>query len=92
MNSEYYSLDLIVEKLDKHKQRATYGAVAGVLRKLPISLMKGYEKCPRYSWIVSEKTDRPTDYTVEQLHPELDSKTFTIKTSKKLIEWLMKNP
>jgi len=92
MHSGLFSLDSIVDKLNLHKQRATYGAVAGVLGKQPRSLMNGYEKCPRYSWIVSEKTDRPTDYAVEQLHPDLYSKTFTIKTSKKLLEWLMKNP
>jgi hypothetical protein len=66
-------LDEIVTKLDERKQRATYGAVAGILGASPRSLMAGRPRSPKYSWVVAKTGSRrgwPTDYTNEQIHPD----------------------
>jgi hypothetical protein len=72
------SLDGIVHKLDAHKQRATYKAVAELVGVLPISLMSGRPKTPRYSWVAAatsgleSRRGVPTGYSVNQIHPDCD--------------------
>jgi hypothetical protein len=43
------SLDDIVDRLDKYRQRATYGAVGGLLGRDPFTLFNGYPFTPRNS-------------------------------------------
>jgi hypothetical protein len=67
------TLESIVTRLDARKQRATYGAVAGLLGVIPRGLMGGRQKCHKYSWVVAGSGPArgwPTDYSENQIHPE----------------------
>lgn len=72
-----WTLDEIVKLLKKHRQRATYGAVAGVLKKSAQGLMKGRQRCYQDSWVVAQTTHRergsrrgcPTGYSDEEIDP-----------------------
>ena len=59
------SLEEIVDLLDRHGRRATYGAVAAVLGHSPRSLLRGRERGRRFSWIVNRETGMPTGYSEE---------------------------
>lgn len=71
-------LDEIIYLLNKHQQRATYGAVAGVLGRSARGLMKGRDHCTRDSWVVATRTNSrsgarrgwPTTYKDHEIHPE----------------------
>lgn len=68
-----WNLPLIASQLDRHRQRATYGAVAKLLGVLPRGVMNGRPKSPEYSWIVAAGGPQrgwPTGYAVEDIHPE----------------------
>ncbi|MEM8931613.1 MAG: hypothetical protein AAGE94_10575 [Acidobacteriota bacterium] len=81
-------LDAVLECLDKHAQRATYGAVAAVVGRLPINVMRGRDKTPRHSWVVSQKTGKPTNYKAAELHPELTANEHVIRDADELRTWL----
>lgn len=66
-NSQATGLDLdqarltdILERLQRHRQAATYGAIAGVLGVNPRRLMAKQHMSFRNSWAVSKTTRRPT--------------------------------
>lgn len=89
-------LDEIVTKLNKRKQRATYGAVAGILRVLPRGLMIGRGRQARYSWVVAKTGSRrgwPTGYRNEEIDPDClrqirDHLNNIIEDSEELKRWL----
>ena len=78
----------ITATLSKHHQRATYGAVGGLLGRLARSVMSGQPKSMGNSWVVSAKTGKPTGYTEGETHPNLESNARIITTSQDLAEWL----
>ena len=82
------SLDEIVDLLDQHGQRATYGAVAAVLGNSPRSLLKGRERARRFSWIVNRVTGMPTGYPDDQIDPRLKDSGPVISTDGELRKWL----
>lgn len=82
------SLDQIVDLLDQHGQRATYGAVARVVGHSPRSLLKGRDRGRRYSWIVNRATGLPTGYTDDQIDPRLRDSGAVIRTDTELQQWL----
>ena len=86
-----WSLEDIVDLLDRQQQRATYGAVAGVLGRPATFLMSGIPRSPRYSWIVNEKTLKPTGYTPEDTHPALERKKFVLLNQSELQAWLQRH-
>ena len=66
-------IGVILERLGAERRRCTYGAVAGLLGIAPAEvgpLLGG--RSPGTSWVVSAKTGRPTGYSPEQIHPELE--------------------
>ncbi len=71
-------LDDIVARLNKHHQRASYGAVGRVLGRPAMGLMARRPKSHEDSWVVAAANNRrrrsrrgwPTDYTDDQIHPE----------------------
>ncbi|HKE21045.1 MAG TPA: DUF429 domain-containing protein [Bryobacteraceae bacterium] len=65
-----WSLTSISECLNRRKQRATYGAVAGLLGLVPRSLMVGQSRSWVFSWIVAANGGRPTGYSLSQIHPD----------------------
>lgn len=81
-------LEEIVTLLDRQKQRATYGAVAGYLGVPQQSLMKGLPMEQRYSWVVNAKEGMPTGYPTEALHPALVARIAVIKDTESLSKWL----
>jgi predicted RNase H-like nuclease len=95
-----WTLPKIASLLNQHHQRATYGAVAGLLGVLPRGVMNGRSKSPEYSWIVaasgSEK-GRPTGYETNQIHPEClrqirENRGHVITAPDQLRQWLQGRP
>ena len=82
------SLDEIVELLDRHAQRATYGAVAKLTGDSPRSLLKGRDRGRTYSWIVNRQTGKPTGYQDDQLDPRLVGSNPVIDDADALQRWL----
>ena len=86
-----HSIDSILDQLDQLHQRATYGAVAGVVDSSPRSLMSGRPRDQRSSWIVGRTTGQPTGYSDEQIHPDLTSREQILDNPDDLRKWL-ENP
>ena len=82
------TIDSITEQLERFHQRATYGAVAGVLKRGPRNLMTGRSRTQRDSWIVSSGDGMPTGYPPEQVHPEIKSRETILRTAQELEAWL----
>lgn len=87
MIAKQSELARLVEALERHSQRATYGAVAGVVGLVARSVMQGQVKGPRNSWVVSSETHLPTGYTKEQRHPLLEAKAGVICSNEELAAW-----
>jgi hypothetical protein len=99
-----HTLDDIINLLSSHHQRATYGAVAGVLDMAANGLVNGRPRSHKDSWIVA-KTDNksgsregwPTGYTDDEIAPAClkqirgDLKGF-IGNADELREWLAGHP
>jgi hypothetical protein len=86
-----YTIDSILDQLDNFHQRATYGAVAGVVDSSPRSLMSGRERNQKSSWIVSRKDGKPTGYEAEHVHPNIAERDQILETADALRGWL-RNP
>jgi hypothetical protein len=82
------SFEEIVDALDRHRTRATYGAVAAYLQQSPAVLRKGIARSPRYSWLVSPGTAQPIGYEPSECHAELERTKFVIETDAELRRWL----
>ena len=83
-----HTIDSILDALEQFHQRATYGAVAGVVDTSPRSLMVGRERSPHSSWIVSRQTGSPTGYKPEQIHGDLTARERIIGSPEELRVWL----
>ncbi|MEP6989499.1 MAG: hypothetical protein ABJA80_01110 [bacterium] len=81
-------LDDILDALDQHHQRATYGAVAAIVGSAPRTLLRGRQRDPRHSWIVNHRTGLPTGYAAEQLHPHLTTLAAILGSREDLERWL----
>ena len=82
------TLDEIVDQLDQHGQRATYGAVAHLLGHSPRSLLKGRDRGRRFSWIVNRETGLPTGYLDDQIDPRVKDSGAIISDHAELDRWL----
>ena len=83
-----YTIDSIVDQLDRFRQRATYGAVAAVVNRSPRNLMDKRTRNPRDSWVVSRKDGMPSKYPPEQVHPEIKTRDTVLSTGAALESWL----
>jgi hypothetical protein len=81
-------LDEILDLLQCHRQRVTYGALGAVVDRLPRYLMAGRPRDHRHSWIVNRETGLPTGYGPEDMHPELLARREVLRTSQQLEDWL----
>lgn len=88
MNTSCITIDQIIEQLARHRQRATYGAVAGVLGRLPRSVMSGRPKTQENCWVVSVSAGLPTGYGEQDMHPDLLSRSEILSTAEELRAWL----
>jgi hypothetical protein len=82
----------ILERLERHRQRATYGAVAGLLGRDPQTLFNGCGFSTRNSWVVSAANGEPTKYRRSQMHPDLFQNGHVIRTTQELRLWLESHP
>jgi hypothetical protein len=83
-----HTVDSILDQLGHFHQRATYGAVAGVVDTSPRSLMTGRERNERSSWIVGRQSSLPTGYTPEQTHPDIGERERVLSSPEELRVWL----
>ena len=88
MSEHDYQLSLVISILSKHHQRATYGAVGGLIDLPARSVMTGQKKTPENSWVVTAKTKRPTGYLPHEIHPNLEDRSTVITTHLDLATWL----
>jgi hypothetical protein len=82
-----YTLDEILDALERHRRRATYGAVGAVVDRPPLFLMAGRPRDFRHAWIVSAATGLPTNYGPDDMPPDLRVKPV-LSSSRPLEEWL----
>ena len=81
-------LTSILYRLQDGRQRATYGAVAGVMNAVPLYVMSGRPRNPLHSWVVSAKTHQPSKYQPDEVHPELETRDRVLTTEDELRDWL----
>jgi hypothetical protein len=86
--AQAHTLESILDQLDQFHQRATYGAVAGVVDSSPRSLMSGRERDPHSSWIVGRSSGQPTGYSDDQKHERLTERERIIESPDDLRRWL----
>ena len=86
--SKRRSLHEILERLERHRQRATFGALAGALGCEPLALLDGYPPTPRTSWAVNRSTGMPTNHHPDEIHPDLFQKVRVISKAEDIQEWL----
>jgi len=85
------TLQVVVERLSRHGQSATYSAVGGVVGRHAIGVMQGQLKTHQYSWVVAKKTGEPSGYTPVQRDPRLPGQSDPINTIEELLRWPAKN-
>ena len=78
----------VLDLLSKYHQRATYGAVAGLLGKVPRSLMQGLPRDWRHSWVVNKDTGLPSEYPAGKIHPAIQERVEILDTEEALESWL----
>ena len=83
-----FSVPLICETLERFHQRATYGAVAGLVGQPAQSVMQPYRRSWRYSWVVNSDTGQPSRYHDLQKHPKLLERDRILSTGDELASWL----
>lgn len=88
MSTHSFQLQSIVALLSKHSQRATYGAVGGLVGLPARSVMSGQPKNKENSWVVSAKTKKPTGYLPGEMHPDLEANSTVISAPSDLAAWL----
>ncbi len=81
-------LGIILRELNAAKQRATYGAVGGLLGQLPRSVMGKLPRVPKYSWVVLANTHEPSGYSRAQMDPDLKINAHVITNAAELRSWL----
>ena len=81
-------LDELLDLLNRHRQRATYGAVGALVDRPPSFLMGGRPRDHRHSWVVNQETELPTGYGPDDMHPELFARSGVLRTSQQLEDWL----
>jgi len=82
------SLESILELLQRHHQRATYGAVAALVGRTPQNVMQGRPRNRLHSWVVNQDTGQPTGYSSPMVHPSLHERAEILSTEKELATWL----
>lgn len=86
------TIDHVVACLDRHRQRATYGAVCKVTKRgAPVGMGRVLKhRGPLNSWVVNQRTGEPTGYTPAQKHPHLYDEPKVIRTEAALRALLRK--
>ena len=82
------NLDELVDCLEKHGRRATYGAVGEIVGLPARSVMHGRLKMAKNSWVVAKRGGKPSGYDFEQLDPRLASSPQPFSTSQEVLTWI----
>lgn len=82
------SLDEVLNLLQEHHQRATYGAVSALLGKTPRALMQGLPRDWRHSWVVNKDSGMPSEYPAGKIHPAITERTEILDSVAALEAWL----
>jgi hypothetical protein len=82
------AMDEILDLLERHHQRVTYGAIGAVVDRPARYLMGGRPRDHRHSWIVNRLTGLPTGYGPDDMDPALLSRPEVLRTSQQLEDWL----
>lgn len=82
------SLESILELLQRHHQRATYGAVASLVERTPRNVMQGRPRDWLHSWVVNQETGRPSEYPTGMIHPALEEHREILSSEQELATWL----
>ena len=77
------TLDNILNALERNHQRATFGAVGGILNRDPRSLFNGYVRTPRTAWVVNRFTGLPTGTKESEYPPGLLEKEKVIDVARR---------
>jgi hypothetical protein len=85
------TLDQVLDLLNKHHQRATYGAVADLVGGHARSVLQGRKRNWRHSWVVNQDTGMPTEYPSGMIHPAIAERPEIIASSEELEAWVAKN-
>lgn len=83
-----YNLKVVLDALERHHQRATYGAVAELVGKTPRTVMQGLPKNWRHSFVVNQDTGEPSEYNDLQKHRALRERTTILSSATVLAAWL----
>jgi hypothetical protein len=82
------NLDQVLDLLNKHHQRATYGAVAAVVGGHAQSVLQGRDRDWRHSWVVNRESGLPTKYPKGMIHPSIEHHERILSTGEELRAWL----
>ena len=82
------SVDSIVSLLNQYHQRATYGAVAGLVGSAPRSVMQGRKRGWLNSWVFNQDTGLPSEYAEPLVHPQIAERDEILSTADELASWL----
>lgn len=88
-------LDETLTRLERYRQAATYGAIAGFVGGSHRTVMTDHLRSQRNSWVVNKRTRRPTGYEPSEYHPELIGSIearSVIETPEELDEWYSSHP
>ena len=86
-------INKILDCLNAEKIRCTYGSVAEYLKIEPIKVGSVLgQRRPEASWVVGKNSLRPTGYTKDQIHPDLDKNKEVITTGIELQRLLERYP
>jgi hypothetical protein len=78
----------VLEVCERNRQRITYQALGDLVGLPAQSVMAGLDLNSRHSWVVNTETEHPTEYTEDQMHPELFKKKDIIRNRDGLIAFL----
>jgi hypothetical protein len=81
-------IDDILDLLHRHHQRATYGALGGVVDRPARYLTAGWPRDHRHSWVVNRLTGLPTGYGPGDMHPKLRVNAEVLQSTQQLEDWL----
>jgi hypothetical protein len=90
--SENYTLTQILDRLDKHRQRATYGAVGALIGVQPWIIFDGLPWTSRTEWVVNKDTGLPSKKSRDQLNKDLFVHKDILNTKEDLLDWLHLHP
>jgi hypothetical protein len=80
-----FPIDNVLTALNNARRRATYEAVGQVIGVTALNVSKFLgERRPEASWVVNKHSTLPTEYTVDQMHPDLTSEKEIIEDGETL--------